>query len=173
MRSRFNNPLDNIRVASPCNMDWEQMIGNDRSRFCGQCNLNVYNLSGMSRTEAEHLISNNEGNLCVRYYRRADGSVLTQDCPVGLRAIKRRLSKIRRSIASAVLSFFAGLGIYEVLSVVTNRHPTHTMGTIASREYLPTKGPEAFSDQPAVMGGAPMPVRPPRIGKMVYKKERG
>ncbi|HEV7395396.1 MAG TPA: hypothetical protein VGN86_02700 [Pyrinomonadaceae bacterium] len=163
MRSRFDNPLDNIRVASPCNMDWEQMIGNDRSRFCGQCNLNVYNLSGMSRAEAEHLISNNEGNLCLRYYRRADGSVLTQDCPVGLRAIKRRLSNIRRSIASAVLSFFAGLGIYEAMSIVTTRPQTHTMGTIASKDYLPPK-------EPAIMGGAPIPIRPARIGKMVYKK---
>jgi hypothetical protein len=164
MRSRFDNPLDNIRVASPCNMDWEQMIGNDRSRFCGQCNLNVYNLSGMSRAEAEHLISNNEGNLCIRYYRRADGSVLTQDCPVGLRAIKRRLSNIRRSIASAVLSFFAGLGIYEVLSIVTTRPPTHTMGTIASKDYVLPKEPAIM------MGGAPIPIRPPRIGKMAPKK---
>ena len=167
MRSRFDNPLDNIRVASPCNMDWEQMIGNDRSRFCGQCNLNVYNLSGMTSAQAEHLISNNEGNLCIRYFRRADGSVLTQDCPVGLRAIKKRLSNIRRSIASAVLSFLAGLGIYEALSTVTTKPRTHTMGTIASKDFVPPKEP-AIVEAPAIMGGAP--TRPPRIGKMVYKK---
>ncbi|HET6647853.1 MAG TPA: hypothetical protein VFH01_11050, partial [Pyrinomonadaceae bacterium] len=90
--SRFNSPLDRVRVASPCKADWAQMIGTDRVRFCGQCNLNVYNLSSMTKTEAESLIAGTEGRLCVRFYRRADGSILTQDCPVGLRAIRRRLS---------------------------------------------------------------------------------
>ena len=116
--SRFNHPLDNIRVASPCNADWDQMIGNERSRFCGQCNLNVYNLSAMTRAEAELLIGKTEGRLCVRYYRRADGSVLTKDCPVGLRAIRRRMSYVARAVTSAVLTFFAGIGVYEIGSLV-------------------------------------------------------
>lgn len=110
--SRFNHPLDNVRVASPCNADWEEMIGNDRARFCGQCNLNVYNLSSLTRTEAEQLIGNTEGRLCVRYFHRADGSIITENCPVGLRAVRRRVSYVTRAIGSAVLSFFAGLGLY-------------------------------------------------------------
>jgi len=111
--NRFSNPLDNIRIASPCNADWDQMMGNERARFCGQCNLNVYNLSSMTREEAELLIGRTEGRLCVRYFRRADGSVMTQDCPVGLRAIRRRMSRVARAVGSAVLGFLAGLGFYE------------------------------------------------------------
>ena len=103
--SRFNSPLDNIRVASPCPADWEGMYGDERKRFCGECKLNVYNLSGMTRQEAENLIANWEGRLCVRFYRRADGSVLTADCPVGWAAVERRLSRA----ATAVFSMFAGL----------------------------------------------------------------
>lgn len=114
--SRFNNPLDRVRVASPCKADWAQMIGTDRVRFCGQCNLNVYNLSSMTRTEAESLISDREGRLCVRFYRRADGSILTRDCPVGLRAIRRRLSYLAKAASAAVLSFFAGLGVYKAVT---------------------------------------------------------
>ncbi len=53
------------------------MIGGDRVRFCGQCQLNVYNLSAMSRYEAESLIARTEGRLCVRFFRRKDGSILT------------------------------------------------------------------------------------------------
>jgi hypothetical protein len=30
--------------------------------------------------------------MCARFYRRTDGTVLTQDCPVGLRALGRRLA---------------------------------------------------------------------------------
>ena len=111
---RFSNPLDDIRIASPCNADWDQMIGHDRARFCGQCNLNVYNLSSMTREEAELLIGRTEGRLCVRYFRRADGSVMTQDCPVGWRAIRRRMSYVARAVSSAVLGFLAGLGLYEM-----------------------------------------------------------
>ena len=86
--AKFTNSLNNIKIASPCSQDWNAMIGTERKRYCGDCKLNVYNLSGMSRTEAENLITNSEGRLCVRFFRRADGSVLTQDCPVGWRAVK-------------------------------------------------------------------------------------
>src|SRR5215211_3467705 len=115
---RFSNPLDNIRIASPCNADWDEMIGNDRARFCGQCNLNVYNLSSMTREEAELLIGRTEGRLCVRYFRRTDGSVMTKDCPVGLRAVRRRMSYVARAVCSAVLTFFAGIGVLQIKSIL-------------------------------------------------------
>lgn len=107
--SRPTSPLDHVTVAAPCNVGWDNMIGNEQVRFCGQCNLNVYNLSGMTKPEAEHLVAQTEGRLCIRYYRRADGTILTKNCPVGLRALKRRLSRIANASISAVLSFFAGV----------------------------------------------------------------
>jgi hypothetical protein len=88
------------------------MYGNERVRFCNQCQLNVYNLSEMTKAEAERLVGNAEGRLCVRYYRRRDGSILTQNCPVGLRALKRRMSRVASAIGSTVLSFIAGLGVF-------------------------------------------------------------
>ena len=101
--------LDDIRIASPCKSDWNQMYGDERRRFCADCKLNVYNLSGMTRDEAERLVMNSEGRLCVRFFRRKDGTILTQDCPVGWRAIKRRASRVVVAMSSAVFAFFAGL----------------------------------------------------------------
>jgi hypothetical protein len=92
------------------------MIGDERARFCGQCELNVYNLSAMSAQEAESLIARTEGRLCVRYYRRKDGSIITQDCPVGLRRLKQRAARIKRAVASLVLGFLAGLGFHAAVS---------------------------------------------------------
>src|SRR5438045_496198 len=92
--AKFTNPLDGVRVAAPCPADWERMVGDERMRYCGQCNLHVYNLSGMARAEAEALITNAEGRLCVRFYRRAEGHVLTSNCPVGLRAAKQTVSEV-------------------------------------------------------------------------------
>jgi hypothetical protein len=82
--------LDNIRVAAPCNVSWDGMTGDDRVRHCGDCKKNVYNLSEMTREQAEALIASREGNLCVRYYKRKDGTIITQDCSVGLKKQRRR-----------------------------------------------------------------------------------
>jgi hypothetical protein len=107
--SQRTSPLDYVTVAAPCSAGWDNMIGNERVRFCGQCQLNVYNLSAMTKQDAERLVSQAEGRLCVRYYRRADGTILTRNCPVGLRALKRRLTRIATATASAVISFCAGI----------------------------------------------------------------
>ena len=106
---RFNNPLDNIHVASPCSVDWNEMYGDTRKRFCGDCKLNVYNLSGMTREDAETLIMNAEGRLCVRFYRRSDGTVLTKDCPVGWAKIKQRTRVYATALASLLIALFTGV----------------------------------------------------------------
>src|SRR5205823_409553 len=107
---RFSSPLANVSVATPCPADWDNMIGGERVRFCSQCQLNVYNLSAMSKFEAESLIARTEGRLCVRFYRRRDGSILTDNCPIGLRALKRRALRIKTAVAASVLGFLAGIG---------------------------------------------------------------
>jgi hypothetical protein len=112
----FSSPLDRLHIASPCAADWNDMIGSDRVRFCGQCRKNVYHLSNMSRKEAERLIAQREGGMCVRFYRRADGTVITSDCPVGLRLIKRRVSRVAKALISTTLSFIAGVSAYAGLT---------------------------------------------------------
>jgi hypothetical protein len=82
--------LENVRVASPCHVSWDGMTGDDRVRFCGQCEKNVYNLSAMTREEGEQLLLEKEGKACLRFYRRADGTVMTTDCPVGARRVRVR-----------------------------------------------------------------------------------
>jgi hypothetical protein len=80
------------------------MEGEGRVRFCRLCSLNVYDLSDMTRAEAEALISKTEGRLCGRMTRRADGTVLTKDCPVGLRALRRRATRAAGAAFAALVS---------------------------------------------------------------------
>jgi len=102
--------IDNIRVASPCPADWEQMKGDDRVRHCDACNLNVYNLSAFTEAEIRALLANRKGRLCGRIYQRSDGTVLTQNCPVGLRAVTRRISRMAGAVfAFLTVNFSAGL----------------------------------------------------------------
>ena len=107
--SKFDSPLNNIKIASPCPADWNEMYGDDRKRFCGDCKLNVYNLSGMTKDEAESLIMNAEGRLCVRFYKRADGSVITADCPVGWAKLKHRTRVYATAVASLLMALFTGV----------------------------------------------------------------
>lgn len=88
-----------LRIASACSADWERMVGDDHSRFCSQCNLHVYNLTEMGSEEIERLFLEKEGSFCGRMYQRQDGTLLAQDCPVGLRAKARR---VRRTLAAAL-----------------------------------------------------------------------
>lgn len=100
--------LSNIRIASPCPTEWSKMVGDERVRHCSECNLNVYNLSAMTEREVKRLIEANRGQrLCARFYRRADGTVLTQDCPWGWRAMQRRVSRV----AGMALAFLVSAGV--------------------------------------------------------------
>lgn len=96
--------IDRLRIATPCPISWEQMTGDNRVRFCDHCRLNVYNISELSRPEAETLIASTEGRLCARLYRRSDGTILTKDCPVGLRALRLRVSKRAAAVFAAIAS---------------------------------------------------------------------
>lgn len=96
--------LDRLRIATPCPIGWDQMTGDNRVRFCDHCHLHVYNIAELSRTEAEKLIAATEGRLCARLFRRADGTVLTRDCPVGLRALRRQVAKRTAAIFAAIVS---------------------------------------------------------------------
>jgi hypothetical protein len=57
------------------------MTGDARGRFCQHCQKTVHDLSAMSRDEAELLVCQSAGSLCVRLTRLPDGQVLTLDYP--------------------------------------------------------------------------------------------
>lgn len=98
--------LAQVRVASPCPAKWEKMYGNDQVRHCTDCRKNVYNLSAMTRADAEALlVANGSGDMCVRFYERADGTIMTADCPVGLER------KHRRKVALAIVGGTAMWGM--------------------------------------------------------------
>jgi hypothetical protein len=163
--------LEDVRVAAPCHARWEDMTGDDRVRFCGPCQKNVYNLSAMAREEAEKLLAEREGSLCVRLYRRADGTVITNDCAVGVR--RRR---VRRAVAAV-----AGTGALATLAggflttqqgdvgVVQGYAPA-VMGSVsyeAEPPPRPTTQPEKPADAPAKPApGAPKGKARPTTGRL-------
>lgn len=143
--TKFDSPLKNLKIARPCSADWDAMAGDERKRFCGDCQLNVYNLSGMTSYDAENLLRLSEGRLCVRYYQRPDGTILTQDCPVGWVRFKKHASVFAAVAAAFIVSLFSGL-----LMVATFGKTARMVKKIPIPFVTPTQ-------DPVIMGAIAMP----------------
>ncbi|NOT48667.1 MAG: hypothetical protein HOP17_13075 [Acidobacteria bacterium] len=154
--SRFESPLNSVKIASPCSANWDEMFGNERKRFCGECKLNVYNLSGMTKYDAENLLTVSEGRLCVRYFQRSDGTILTADCPVGWAKVKQRLSVCATAVFSMLMAVIAGLTTVSFLKnndlvrripiPFATPTPEPLMGAIETPRPSPSPTPKATPD---------------------------
>jgi hypothetical protein len=145
------------------------MRGDHRVWFCDSCSKHVYDLSGLTAVEARSLIEEAEGRVCVRLYRRRDGTVLTADCPVGLRsAVRRLLLRLATAGVLVVASLRSGVWLYS------------NGGRLGSIPAAPTGPGVTFSDwadwaasalglkvsgrRAGVTMGIPIcPVRPPAV----------
>ncbi len=152
--------LDRVAIAAPCTADWNAMSGDERARFCGQCQKHVYNIAGMAAEEAEAFLRGVAGEVCLRIYRRADGTVLTSDCAVGVRRRRRR-----RAVASLVGGGLVTAGT--LLATARPRAPLVITPT-ATASPAETTAPTVVEPPPPgrmlIAGGAaPVPLRELRI----------
>jgi predicted Fe-S protein YdhL (DUF1289 family) len=169
--SSHPSPLENLHIASPCHAEWDAMSGDEQARFCKGCQKNVFNISMMSRAEAEKLIREKEGHLCVRYAQRADGTIITQDCPVGLEKAKIAALRPWRYFAAGVAALLASVVTAfggqanppqkcEVMgkpAMPTTQQPRALMGEMAIVTPKPTQTPAPTMGQPVVLQGGATP----------------
>jgi hypothetical protein len=168
--------LDDIQIAAPCPAEWDDMVGSDKVRFCASCQKNVFNLSGMRRDEAIDLMRATEGRICVRFFRRADGTVLTDDCPVGVALLLRRAK--RATLAAAAVSLgavaamlamagglFGGAATKRACARIAEAQVQLEDDIAAIEEELPPNaaGPEE-PVAPVELLGDPQPPPPPQMG---------
>jgi hypothetical protein len=83
------------------------MSGDERVRYCRLCKLSVYNFSAMRGDEIRELVAGSSGRICGKLYKRADGTILTKDCPVGFRAYQKRVTRLAGATLAAVLGLFS------------------------------------------------------------------
>src|SRR5262245_50363423 len=80
---RADFSLNQLSIKTPCPVDLDRMPGDNRTRFCSECNLHVTNISSMKRADAEAFIaSRGDGRTCVQFFRHADGKVAAADDPL-------------------------------------------------------------------------------------------
>ena len=66
----FVDQVMNDRLLLPtffCPKSWEDMIGNETSRFCSYCKKHVHNLAALSAQERLALLTSPAGSICARY----------------------------------------------------------------------------------------------------------
>jgi hypothetical protein len=146
-------------IAKPCTVSWDAMKGDERVRFCHHCSLNVYNIEKMTASEAEALLGG--ARVCARLFRRADGTVLTSDCPMGLAALRRRVSRSAAAAFAALMSFASaayGQGQSTGDQAKQIEHlPGESLLTVESRSPFPTPGAASFSVNITDSAGVAMP----------------
>jgi len=136
-------PLDVIEVKNPCPADWTQMTGDATRRFCSHCKKFVHNLSEMPADEAERLVCESGGNLCVRFSRDIEtGRILTLDYAPRPKSSRRRAIA---TIASVVAAVACGGG-WAAMKLLFKPAPTQIMvagdiGIGASRRPIPAPPP--------------------------------
>jgi hypothetical protein len=122
--------LNQIEVASPGSADWEEMEGDAKVRFCSGCQLRVFNLSAMDVEEAAARVAEHANGLCVRFFRRAYGTLLTRDRPVGQeRTQRRRRLAVRTSVEITVAA-----AICAVMGATAFSRTYATAGVVAPRQ---------------------------------------
>jgi hypothetical protein len=147
-RAKVSLPLlAQVRVASPCTARWDQMRGDEHARHCGQCDKTVYDLSSLTAAQAEALLrSKGDDGLCVRFYRRRDGTVITSDCPVGARR-----ARVKRYLLAGVVGTVIASGAVWSALLTIGSGPIGEMGEPALMGEMPEP----------LMGAIPLPVEPP------------
>jgi len=111
----------NLNISSPCPKKWSQLVGDDRVRYCGDCKLNVYNLTVMRPAEIEALVRRTSGRLCGQLYVRPDRTATLRDCATGRAgALRRKIWKL----ASAFLVLAFGLAFRGMDRPDTRELPT-------------------------------------------------
>lgn len=150
--------IDRLTVASPCDMAWDAMEGDGAVRRCGQCHLDVHDLSAMTTAEIQALLARHGDGVCVRMYRRADGTVITDDCPVGVARLRAAARRSMARLVAALVLLATGLvaaatGERGRLRAATE--PFVTVGDLvgAPRPTLPVTPPT-----PVIMGRVRTPV---------------
>ncbi len=55
-----------LQIRKPCPKLWDDLQGDERRRYCSECALHVHNSAALTQREAETLLREAEGRVCMR-----------------------------------------------------------------------------------------------------------
>jgi hypothetical protein len=152
--------LDRVYLKKPCSTEWNLMEGNDQIRFCSECNKQVYNLSSMTRKQAEDLLAKGGGELCAKIDRDDRGKIITAYQLNDPSFFRMRLP----SFTSAAVATLLGIGVtvqaevpsplYGIVSVSSAQSPKQSTEKTQTRDGKSAIVGTVFDITKAVIVGA-------------------
>lgn len=142
---------ERLTISTPCEMRWEDMTGDTRVRHCGACRLSVHNLSELTTPEVEALLQPG-GSVCVRLYRRPDGTVVTGDCR-RIWSQQREEAVTLLGTAATVVAALSFIVVMGLLTVTLYGDYIRRMFGSATAGALPATVPPAVSVPSPPVGG--------------------
>ena len=91
-----------MKLKHSCDLNWSDLNGaSNTRRHCTHCSRDVFNISAMTRQQAEQLIEEHqERGLCVRFARR-DGRIVHHGDP--REQLRRQRTGVRHLLAVALM----------------------------------------------------------------------
>jgi hypothetical protein len=156
--------LSQITISTPCPMDWSQMSGDDRMRYCTACGKHVHDFAKMTSAESDLLLRDNDWDVCGRLSRFADGTLVTADCGVATESTKIPWQFNIRSLMGVIAGFATTLGIARLVAEDTSNAPppprapllTQVVGKMVYRPASPPTAP-SNNNPSGAQAGCPAP----------------
>jgi hypothetical protein len=154
------------RIHTPCPKRWDELIGDDRKRFCEACSLHVHNGAALTRDEATAIVRTATERVCMRLeYDPAGEPVFRAPAP-RRRTFAARAAAWMLSAADGVLAACARTTPPEPAQAPCptpgTTNSTNKMGKVALPEKLgDVAAPLARLGEVDIETSAPAPTPPP------------
>ena len=147
------------RLSYVCPIDWNNMRGDERERFCAKCQRTVTNLSLLTEAQREALLAQeraNPGSVCVAYYQRLSGEFVTPEKPL-TRSEGRRVVQIGGTVAMAAGLTLAANQAPVIAHTMDGAHKAATTSYQKYCQLAATRGRELVEQVKDYFGIAPKP----------------
>jgi hypothetical protein len=91
-------------IQKPCSKNWDSLSGDQKQRFCSECQHSVHHLDFLTESEQSKLLQS-PGRHCVAY---SDTSIIKIDIHKwNFLAYIRSISRLGYAVAAIIVTFFA------------------------------------------------------------------
>jgi len=162
--------LESLTFTFRCQESWTDMDGGGAVRHCGSCDKDVFDLSALPRAEAEALLRDTEGRICVRLFRTPDGRVVTADDAPLSRPVATcgsfsslRLKPRRRALWRRLSSGAAAAAV-----VLQPGACEETVGDVSEPVIQPLMG-QMMMGEPMMIEEPSEPAHAPMMGRIAFE----
>jgi hypothetical protein len=141
-----------IHIRTPCPKRWEELVGDERKRFCSECCLHVHNAAALTQREARALVSEATGRVCLRIEYDAQGAPVHRETRI------QRLARWAVASGAALLAACQGGSPVAPPEQPAPVEPPSLMGRMVAPELLGgVTEPPGESQLRATLGEASTP----------------